>query len=158
MAGTPVTISGTTYNVPVQSQSPAWGDDLHDVVVALAAAANSSAGPSDLPMTSFTIANNTSSVANVTGASFDTTLVRSFILQYSIYRATTTTEKCETGTLYGSYKSTAATWDLAQTYSGDSGVVFTITSGGQIQYTSTNFGGASYSGKLKFYANAFLQA
>lgn len=155
---TSVTISGSTYDVPENGQSPSWGDDLHDVVVALANASNSASGPSDIPMTSFTVANNTSSVANITGASFDTTLVRSFILNYSVYRTTTTTEMSEVGVLYGTYKSTAATWDFSQQRGGIANITFTITSGGQLQYTTDNFGGSTYSGKMKFYAKSFLQA
>ena len=157
--GTPVVILGSTYYVPVASQDPNWGSDLHDTVVALADASSASSGPADIPTTSFSLANNTASPSNVTSAVFSTTLVRSFIMSYSIYISTTTTEHSANGTLYGNYKSTAATWDLAETYTGsDSGVTFSITSGGQIQYTTTNVGGSSYSGKLKFNAKVFLQA
>jgi hypothetical protein len=155
---TQVTLNGSTFNIPNQGENPPWGEELTDLLVELVEVSNSSVGTADVLLTSFTVANNQSSAANVTGASFDTSQVRSFIMQYSIYRSTSTNELSEVGHLYGTYKSTAGTWDLAQTYSGSSGVTFTITSAGQIQYTSTNVSGSSYSGKMKFKATAFLQA
>lgn len=154
---TVVSISGTDYNLPSAGQSPPWGADLADIITALVAVANTVSGSADIINTSFTIANNTAVASNVTGAAFDTSLVRAFILQYSIYRYSTTTEMSEVGTLYGAYKSSAGSWELAQTYAGSSGVTFTITAGGQLKYVSTSFSGSSYSGKMKFSAKAYLQ-
>lgn len=153
----PVTIGGTTYSLPNQGQSPPWGEDLDAILLALINVANSVAGSSDILNTSFTVANNVGSATNVAGLSFDTASVRSAIVSYSIYRNSTTTEMSEVGQIMITYKSTAATWELAQNYAGTSGVTFTITNAGQIQYTSTNFSGTGYSGKLKFSAKAFLQ-
>lgn len=155
---TPVTINGTIYNIPSQSQSPPWGDDLHDLLVAITTQAASVSGPSDIPVTSFTVANNIASVANVTGLFFDPTLVRGAIVDYSIYRSSSTTELSETGQMMLTYKSTAGTWELAPFHTGSSGVVFSITNAGQVQYTSSNFGGISYVGKMKFSAKSMLQA
>lgn len=153
----PVVISGTSYSLPQQGENPPWGDDLDALLLALIAVANNSVGSADILTTNFTLANNVAAPTNVTGAAFDTASVRSFILQYSIYRSSSTTETSEVGELLGTYKSTAATWELAQYNAGTSGVIFTITNAGQIQYVSSNFGGINYSGKLKFSAKAFLQ-
>ncbi len=158
MAGTAVTVLGSSYVVPVNGQSPSWGDDLHDVVVALADYSNSASGPSDIPLTSFTVANNQSSVSNITGLAFDIAAVQSAIITYSVYRVTSGSELCENGQISIQYKQTAATWNLSQTCSGTSGITFTITSGGQVQYVSTSMSGTGYVGKLKFSARAFLQA
>lgn len=155
---TPLVINGTTFQIPDQGQSPPWGDDLHDLLVGITNSLNSVVGSADILTTSFNLTNNQASVANVTGAAFDTSQVRSFVLNYSIYISTSANELSEAGTLYGTYKSTANTWDLSQTYGGSSGVVFTITNAGQIQYTTTNVLGTTYVGKLKFKAQAFLQA
>lgn len=155
---TQVVINGSTYTVASQGTSPPWGDDQQDLLLALVQVAQNTVGAGDILTTSFNIVNNTSSAANVSGLSFDTSTVRSAIVQYSIYRTSSTTEQSEVGHLYLTYKSTAASWEIAQSYAGDSGVVFSITSGGQVKYTSTNFSGVSYSGKLKFNAKAFLQA
>lgn len=153
-----ITISGTTYSIPEQGQDAPWGEDLTSYLQALGAVAQTVSGTGDIGTTSFTIANNQSSVANVTGCSFDTATVRSAIIQYSIYRSSSTTEMSEAGHIYATYKSTAGTWEIAQSYVGTSGVTFTMTNAGQLQYVSTNFGGTGYVGKMKFSAKAYLQA
>jgi hypothetical protein len=153
-----VTINGTTYSLPTQSTNPPWGEDLSSIIEALVEVANDSFGPADILTTNFNIANNQGSVANVSGLSFSTSEVRSAIISYSVYRSTNSAESSECGQIYITYKSTAGTWELAQNYAGSSGVTFTITNAGQVQYTSTNMAGTGYSGKLKFNARAFLQA
>lgn len=155
--GTPIVISGATFYVPTQSESAPWGDDLHDTVVALAEAVASTSGSSGIPLTTFQLANNQSSSANLTGFSFDVSQVRSFIAQYSLYRATSISEESEVGTIYGTYSSVAATWDFSPQLGGSSTISFSITSGGQVQYTSGNLSGSSYQGQIKFMAVVFLQ-
>lgn len=155
---TQVTINGESFSIPSQGESPPWGQELSDLLTALVGVVNSTSGSADILLTSFNVANNVASVANVTGATWDTSQVRSFIMEYSIYRSTTTTEESEVGNLYGTYKSSSGSWDLSETYGGSSGIVFSITPSGQLQYTSSNLSGTGYSGKLKFKATAFLQA
>lgn len=155
---TQVTINNTTFNIPSQGASPPWGDDLSSAVIALATALGGINGSSDIGLTSFTIANNQVAAASVLGASFDTSTVRSAIISYSLYRSSSTTEMSECGQIFITYKSTAATWEIARVGVGDTSVTFTITAGGQLQYVSSNFGGINYSGKLKFSAKSFLQA
>lgn len=153
-----VNILGNDYTLPTQGTNPPWGQDLSDIIQALISVANTTIGPSDILTTSFSINNNVASPTNIVGASFDISSVRSFIISYSIYRNSTITETSEVGQILGTYKSVAGTWELAQTNAGISGVTFTMTNSGQLQYVSTNFSGTSYSGKLKFKASAFLQA
>jgi hypothetical protein len=154
---TQVTINGSTFNIPNQGSNPPWGEELSDLLIALVNVVNSTSGSADILLTNFNVANNQASAANVTGASWDTSQVRSFIMEYSIYRSSTTTEMSEVGNLYGTYKTSSGTWDISQTYGGTSGIVFSITPAGQLQYISSNFSGSSYVGKLKFKALAFLQ-
>lgn len=155
---TTITLNGSSYTVASQGSSPPWGDDQADLLLALVAIAQSTSGSGDILTTSFNLANNQVVAANVTSASFDDSTIRGFIMSYSIYRSTTLNEESETGQIFGCYKSTAGTWEIAQTYGGSSGVTFSITNAGQLQYTTTNLAGASYSGKLKFKASSFLQA
>lgn len=154
----PVNINGTTYNLPTQSESPPWGDDLDALLQALIAVSTSAIGPADILTTNFTVANNVAAPTNVMGLSFDTSTVRSAIVSYSIYRSSSTTEMSEAGQMLLTYKSTAGTWELAQYDVGSSGVTFTITNAGQVQYTASNFGGINYVAKMKFKATTFLQA
>lgn len=157
---TSVIINNETYSISQQGASPPWGTDIHDVINALVESVNNLQGSNDILLTSFTIANNQSSVANVTSLAFDTSVVRSAIIEYSIYRySDAPIEHSETGFIFLSYKSIGASWEIAQQYSGTSGVTFSITSAGQVQYTSTDLGGTvgSRVGKLKFRARTFLQ-
>jgi hypothetical protein len=152
-----VTINGTTYTNPEQGTTPPWGDDLHDLIEAIVTSLNSVVGSADILLTNFNIANNQAVAANVVGASFDTSQVRSAIISYSISRSTSSSELVECGQIYINYKNSTGTWDLAQNYGGSSGVTFTITNGGQLQYVSSNMSGTSYVGKMKFSAKSFLQ-
>lgn len=91
--------------------------------------------PGDISVTSFTAADNQSSPANVTGLAFANGTVRSFEALVSIVRNNTYV----TYTLNGIQK--AASWEMSQASTGDdTGLVFTITNAGQVQYTSTSTG------------------
>lgn len=154
----PVIISGTEYQLPVQGDSPPWGDNLDSIIQAMIASLATLNGTGDILNTSFTLVNNQTSPVNVVGLSFDTSTIRSAEVSYSIYRSSNTpNEFSECGTLLLTYKSTAGTWEIAQIDVGSSGVIFTITNAGQIQYTTTDIGNGSYVGKLVFRAKAFTQ-
>ena len=152
------TINGTSFNFPTQGDDPPWGDEIVSTITAIVNTLNTLNGTGDILTTSFTISNNVSSASNVTGLNFDPTVVRSAIIDYSIYRSSTTpNELSECGSMYVTYKSTAGSWEIAQYNVGNSGVVFTVTNGGQIQYTSSDIGSGGYVGKIKFKARAFTQ-
>lgn len=152
---TTVTIAGSTYSLPQQGDSPPWGTDLTDLIQALVNVAAVTTGTGDILTTSFSLGNNTS--GTVTGLAFDTSVIRSASIAYSIYRTSSTNEFSEQGVILIAYKSTANTWELAQWSVGNAGVTFTISSAGQISFASTDIGSTSYSGKLKFSAKAFTQ-
>lgn len=101
----------------------------------------------------FTIANNQSVAANVTGLLFDGISTRSFILDYSIYRQTDTASSAlaQVGQLRGVYNTQSSTWFMSDDFSGqNAGVTFSILNSGQIRYTSTNITGVNYLGTLKY--------
>jgi hypothetical protein len=103
--------------------------------------------------TAFTIANFQTSAASVTNLLFDGAVNRAFTIQYSIYRQTDTalSALAQVGQLRGVYNTQADIWFMSDDYSGqNSGVTFSIQPSGQIQYTSTNVGGANYIGTLKY--------
>ncbi len=90
----------------------------------------------DIFETSFSAANNQSAAANVTGFAFSNGVVRSFDALVSVY-INAASPLYEVFKIQGIQK--AASWDLSYSSSGDtSGVIFSITSAGQIQYQSTN--------------------
>jgi hypothetical protein len=101
----------------------------------------------DIPETSFSIANNQASAANVTGFLLTPATVRGFKALVSV-EIDATLELYETFELVGINK--AGAFDMAVNSVGDeSGIVFSITSGGQVQYTSANYAGF-VAGLIKF--------
>jgi hypothetical protein len=87
---------------------------------------------------SFSAANNQAVAANVTSFSFDNAIVRSFNSIVSII-----VERSVGGNLYSNFEikgiQKASSWVINTSYVGDYvGITFSVTSSGQIQYTSTN--------------------
>ena len=98
-----------------------------------------------------TIDNNQVSVANVSNLVFDGAVAKKFIVDYGLYRSTDTTSLAQAGRLRGVYNEEDAEWYLSDDYSGqNAGVTFSITNGGQIQYTSSNMSGTGYVGTLEY--------
>lgn len=103
----------------------------------------------DINPTSFTASNNQSSASNVTGLSFANASVRATTVNLSV-TLLATSSLYEYFTLELIQK--GSSWEMAQTSAGDnSGYVFTVTTAGQIQYTSPNSAGF-VSSTIKFRA------
>lgn len=93
----------------------------------------------DIQETSFSAANNQVSAANVTGLLFPNATVRSFEAHVSVI-IDATADLYEKFRLEGIQK--GASWDMFVVSVGDdSGIVFTIDSSGQVQYTSASSAG-----------------
>jgi hypothetical protein len=109
-----------------------------------------SASAGDIEETSFAAANNQSAPANVTGLAFANGTVRSFKALVSVY-IDATGDLFEVFELFGIQK--GSDWDMSVMSTGDdSNVEFTITSAGQVQYTSGNESGF-VSNTIKFRAD-----
>jgi len=114
---------------------------------------------------SFTVANNQSSAANVTGLSFSSASVTAVRVFYKLYRSDSNGERQNVGHLFVQYLPTAASWTIVDerisvftgSYTDAAGVTFTVTSGGQVQYTSDNMSGTGYSGSLTFKTELSIQ-
>lgn len=150
-----VDITGTTAlaaSPDVADEFLVWDDSasaLKKVTYAEITAGFSTGSAGDIAETSFSIANNQGSAANVTGFAFASGTVRSFEALVSV-EIDATLDLFEQFTLTGINK--AGSFEMAQSAVGDeSGIVFSITSGGQIQYTSANYAGF-VSGDIKFRA------
>ncbi len=160
MATTPLLVNGNTYNYPLNNDNAPWGEDSTAWSVAVTEVLNSVVGTGDIVPTVALIVNNQVSPANITGLIFSPTIIRGAIVEYVVYRNSTgsgATEAVEVGTMYVSYKSVATQWDVAVIGGQGASVTFSITNAGQIQYTSSNFTGSTYSGTIKFRARAFVQ-
>jgi hypothetical protein len=89
----------------------------------------------DLDETSFMALDNQTTPQDITGFTFNNASVRSFEAQVSIVRDTT----------YAIYNlqsiQKASSWEMTQSLTGDeTGIIFSIDSSGQVQYTSSNTG------------------
>lgn len=111
--------------------------------------ANTALSAGDIADTQFNFANNQAAAANVTGLAFANATVRSFEALVSVFRDGTA-DFFEVFKLYGIQR--GADWAMSVESTGDtSGIVFTITNAGQVQYTSTNNAGSTAE-KMKFRA------
>lgn len=100
---------------------------------------------------SFSLANGVSSASSITGLSFSPSTVLAFILEYAITRSTATTKVCSVGKFRGVYNSLTSAWSHSDDYAGDdSGIVFSVSPAGQVQYTSSSLSGGTYVGELKY--------
>ena len=155
-----LTVAGQVYNYPSENDSPNWGEEATAWAQGVTDALTAVFGPYDIPETIATIANNQTSPTNVIGLSFDTTKVRGAIVTYTVYRVSTGSgamETGETGTMYLTYLNNTNTWNMAVVGGSFANVQFSITVNGQVQYTSSNFTGSSYSGVMHFKAESLQQ-
>lgn len=104
--------------------------------------------------TQFTIADNQSSYANITGMLVSSASIIYAEIRYSIYRTDGASEKRrETGKLELEYVTGDSAWRIANRQSSSDALNMTdslsVTSGGQVQYKSDAVGG-TYSGKMRW--------
>lgn len=160
MATVPLIVDGTTYNYSLNNDNSPWGEENTAWSIAVTDVLNTLQGPGDILQTVALIANNQISPVNVTGLAFSPSMVRGAIIEYTVYRMTTgsgASELVEVGTMYVSYKSIANTWDVAVVGGQGSGVSFTMSTTGVVQYTSSNMSGSAYQGTMNFRARAITQ-
>lgn len=156
-----LTVNNNTYDYPSPGDEPGWGESATGWAEAVTEVLAETVNVDDILQTSFNIANNITSSSNVTNLLFNPSTVRSAQITYSIYIHTSTTELCETGTLYATYKNggtVGSKWSIGRVaYADDAGIRFTMTDSGQVQYTSSNVSGTTYTGVMKFYAKTTQQ-
>lgn len=150
-------INGTAYQYPVAGEDPGWGVDGTEWAEAVTEALNTLLAPGDILDTSFTIANNIGVATDINGLVFDPGTIRAANVDYSVYRTSTANPSghAEVGTLFLIYDDSASSgqkWQLSQRSGGYSGVTFSITDAGQVQYTSTDINSTNYSGVIRFRA------
>jgi hypothetical protein len=103
----------------------------------------------DIQATTFAVANNQAVAANITDFTFANATTRSFSAHVDV-RIDADTDLYETFEIKGMQK--ASDWEMSLTSVGDNTqVLFTITSAGQLQYTSANLAGF-VSGSINFRA------
>jgi len=107
------------------------------------------ASAGDINETSFTILNNQTTPADITGFLFDNAEVRGFNALVTVF-IDATTNRYEELTISGIQKD--SDWEISLQSTGDDSLInFSITALGQLQYTSPSYAGFS-SGEIKFRA------
>lgn len=157
-----LTVNNNTFAYPTNGQEPGWGEGATAWAEAVTEVLNTLVAPSDILETSYTIDNNVSVPLDVNRMLFDPGTVRAANITYAIYRTSTATPsgKVESGTIYLNYDNAASLgnkWSLSQQRHGDSGVSFSVTDAGQIQYISSDIDNTGYSGNIKFLAKTLSQ-
>lgn len=109
----------------------------------------------------FTLVNNQSAPADVTGLRFDKRGVAQATVTYLVQRVTTggsAAELIESGIFTCAYRPTSESWDISAVNEhspDDAGITFTITADGQVQYTTTNETGTPLISNLFWRASTF---
>lgn len=154
------TVNGQVFEYPEAGDEPGWGSEATDWAEEVTDVLADLSGIDDILQTTFTVANNQSSAANVEGLVFNTGRVRSAAIPYTIYRISDSNPSghAETGILRIVYDNDAGAGDKWQMsiggLAGNAGVSFSILDSGQLQYTSTDIGSVGYSGTMLFSADA----
>lgn len=153
-----LTVGVDEFEFPVTGDSPDWGESVTDWATAVSNALTNVQQPNDILTQSASIANNQTSASSIPGFSFDTSEVLAINAEYIIIRRTVSPANnfVESGTLTGNFD--GSDWTISRRQQGEAGVEFTITSGGQVQYTSSDVSGTSYTGEISFKAKVFNQA
>jgi len=145
------------FNYPDPGTEAGWGEDATGWAEAVTNALTALIAPGDILPTSLVIQDGQSTAADVTGLFFNSNTIRAANIDYAVYRVSSSTNPgvAESGRLMIDLNDTAPTgskWSLIQIKNGDAGVTFSVTDGGQIQYTSTTIGLTGYTGVIDFSA------
>lgn len=101
----------------------------------------------------FALVNNQSSAANIDQLVFDKNYVSAAFVEYLIQRVTSSTSLIQIGILRITYNPDTDSWAIGEYgTSGPSsaGITFSITSTGQVRYTSSNLAGTQEISRIAF--------
>lgn len=102
---------------------------------------------------SFTLVNNQAAAADITPLTFDLRYTSQVFIDYLIQRTSSSAEAIESGVVTLAYLPRSNTWNIAKTASltvGTPGVTLTVTSSGQVQYTTSNQAGTIALSRIVF--------
>lgn len=148
-------IGNESYDIPNEGEGGNWGQSVSDYLEAVSRALQTVQQPNDVPVTTASILNNTPTPTPILGFSFNTSEVIAINGEYIVRRFTDTSTVVQNGIIEGNFD--GQNWTITHERVGNAGVVFDITSDGQIVYTSTNLTGANYDGSITFKAKVFNQ-
>ena len=156
-----VTVNNKSFELPSPGDE-GYAEDLLAFWEEISDVLNTVSAPLDILETDFNFTNNQVTPANVTGLTFPTSNIASFVSDYIITRDDGTTKITEQGQLFGFQGDSG--WELGRSnvitdstvFGGEAGVEFSITSAGQVQYTSQDYTG-QLTGTMTFRAKTMQQ-
>lgn len=135
-------VNNTNFNYPEPGEDVGWGEGATGWAEAVTEVLTTVIGPGDIIQTNYPLVNNQASFIPVVGFIFNNATVKAVTCTYRIFRTDGTVDLSEQGEIKFIYKPETSNWFMTREYVGDnSGVNLDITSGGQVQYTTTNFVG-----------------
>lgn len=154
-----LTIQGKIIDFPSSAQSPNWASALVEFAEAVEAALDGVAGDYDVAPEILTISSDVNTLVDIETLSFPTANVRGAFIRYAFERSSDTTTEVETGSLDIIYNDDTGSWQSSREAVGtDTGLTFTVTNTGQVQYSTTAIGGTFVSGALTYTAQALLKS
>ncbi len=158
-----INIGGSIINFPASAQSPNWAEPIIQFAEAVQQALSTIAGPYDVSPQIYTMVSNVNTNVSLPSLAFSTTFVRGAIISYTVYRNTTGTGAqtlAEIGQLEIVYNPNGPTnnkWEISNEHTGMSGVTFTVTDQGQVQFSSTFISGLDYTAYIGYTAKSLQQ-
>lgn len=146
-----LTVNGIPFQYPDPGEPPVWGEGAADWAEEVTKVLDFLFGSNDIIGTSFNVLDDQTTFQDVIGLTFDQTQVRSFVVNYNVFRTDGNNNFVESGQMWGNY--TGSDWQFSIDRVGDAGMTFDITSNGQVQYKSSSIGG-TYDGVMIFQADA----
>jgi hypothetical protein len=158
-----ITIGSTVIEFPEAGTSPNWAEAVDSFAVAVADNLNAAVGAGDVLPNTFVIdALNGAALTNIPGFTFDTTIVHSTEITYSLIRQRDATTLVESGIMHAVYNPNGAASEkfiITRDYTSDAQVTFDITDTGQVQIATTAISGVgAHSGTLSFAARSLLSS
>lgn len=94
---------------------------------------------------------NAAGPLDVTGLVFNSANITAARVLYHLERRTDSQDLMERGEMFIGFNNETNQWEIqTQSFGDDAEVVFSITAAGQVQYTSVNIVGTTYSGTLRW--------
>ena len=101
----------------------------------------------------FELVNNQSGAADITPLKFDYSYTSAVFIEYVIQRVTSSTNAIQAGVKVVVYNPDSGAWTIAEygtSTPAAAGITFSITSTGQVQYTSSNLAGTQEISRICF--------
>lgn len=141
-----ITLDGQTFKI-ANIGGRTWGRDLTNWIITANDILSISSDTNNIPVTQATL----SPGGDINAYEFtDPTNDRHVLIEYGIYRVTTSTNASETGVLILAYNPTTAAWQINNTSVGDASVTFSMSGANILVATAAVLAGTESTSLLTF--------